>query len=92
MDFFSRILPTLLEYLFKGTFLNGWFRKQGSNAVFSHKEQMKDEERQVIDAKTVKVLKQRLWFKNYQHRNVFTSDGGSNEKLSLRLDVLKFQK
>ena len=28
----------------------------------------------------------------YQQRNVFTSNGGSNEKLSLKLAVPKFQK
>ena len=49
------------------------------------------QKRKIIEAKTVKVLKEHLWCKNYQQRNVFTSDGGSNAKLSLKLDVLKFQ-
>ena len=43
-------------------------------------------ERKLIEAKTVKILKilkECLWFKNYQQRNVFTSNGGSNEKLFL---------
>ena len=37
-------------------------------------------------------MKECLWFKNYQQRNVFTSNGGSNEKLSLKLAVPKFRK
>ena len=53
---------------------------------------MKYEKRKITEAKTVKVLKEPLWFKNYQQRNVFTSEGGSNEKRSLKLDVPKFQK
>ena len=61
--------------------MNGCFCKQGFNAVLSHKEQMKDERKKVIETKTVKVLKECLWFKYYQQRNVFTSNGGSNEKL-----------
>ena len=48
--------------------------------------------RKVIEAKTVKVLKERLWFKNYQQRNVFTTNRGSNEKPALKLAVTKFQK
>ena len=67
-------------------------REQGSNAVFNHKEQIKDEKKKVIEAKTVKVLKECLWFKNYQQINVFTSNGGSIAKLSLKLAVPKFQK
>ena len=51
---------------------------------------MKDEKQKVIEAKTVKILKVCLWFKNYQQRNAATSNGGSNEKLSLKLAVLKF--
>ena len=42
---------------------------------------MKDERKKVIETKTVKTLKECLWFKYYQQRNVFTSNGGSNEKL-----------
>ena len=53
---------------------------------------MRHEKRKITEAKTVKVLKEPLWFKNYQQRNVFTSEGGSNEKRSLKLDVPKFQK
>ena len=55
---------------------------------------MKDEKRKVTEAKTVKILKKSLWFKIYQQRNVFTSNGSSNEKvvmLSLKLPVPKFQ-
>ena len=48
--------------------------------------------RKVIEAKTVKVLKECLWFKNYQQRNVFTTNRGSNEKPALKLAVTKFQK
>ena len=48
--------------------------------------------RKVIEAKTVKVLKERLWFKNYQQRNVFTTNRGSNKKPALKLAVTKFQK
>ena len=48
--------------------------------------------KKVIDAKTVKVLKECLWFKNYQQINVFTSNGGSTAKVSLKLAVPKFQK
>ena len=47
---------------------------------------------QVIEVKTVKVLKECLWFKNYQQRNIFISNGGSNEKLSSKFAVPKFQK
>ena len=60
---------------------------RGSNAVLNHKEQMR-----AIKTKTVKVSKKCLWFKNYQQRNVFITNRGSNEKLSLKLAVLKFQK
>ena len=60
---------------------------RGSNAVLSHKEQMR-----AIEIKTVKVLKKCLWFTNYQQRNVFITNRGSNNKLSLKLAVLKFQK
>ena len=56
------------------------------------KDRSKMKKRKVIEAKTVKVFKECIWFKNYQQRNVFISDGGSNEKLSLKLAVLKFQK
>ena len=48
--------------------------------------------RKVTEAKTVKVLKECLWFKNYQQRNVFTTSRGSNEKPALKLAVTKFQK
>ena len=68
--------------------MNGWFRKQGFNAVLSHKEQMKDERKKVI----VKILKECQWFKYYQQRNVFTFNGGSNEKLYLKLAAPKFRK
>ena len=43
-------------------------------------------ERKLIEAKTakiLKILKECLWLKNYQQRNIFTSNGGRNEKLSL---------
>ena len=53
---------------------------------------MKGEKRKVIEAKTVKVLKECLWFKNYQQRNFFKSNGGNNEKLSSKFAVPKFQK
>ena len=54
---------------------------------------MKGEKKDAIEAKTFKVLKECLWFKNYQRRNVFTTNNrGSNEKLSLKLAVPKFQK
>ena len=46
----------------------------------------------VIEAKTVKVWSGGVCFKNYQQRNVFTSNGGSNSKLSLKLAVPKFEK
>ena len=52
---------------------------------------MKDQKK-AIEAKTVKLLKERPWFKNYMQRNVLTSNGGSNEKLSLKLAVPKFRK
>ena len=48
--------------------------------------------KEAIEAKTFKVLKECLWFKNYQQRNVFTTNRGSNEKLSLKLAVPEFQK
>ena len=48
-------------------------------------------QRKVIKVKTVNVLKECLWFKNYQQRNVFTSPGYSKEKFSLKLHVPKFQ-
>ena len=48
-------------------------------------------QRKVIKVKTVNVLKECLWFKNYQQRNVFTSPGDSKEKFSLKLHVPKFQ-
>ena len=53
---------------------------------------MNDEKSKVIEAKTVKVLKERLWLKNYQQRNVFTTNRGRNEKPALKLAVTKFQK
>ena len=37
-------------------------------------------------------MKEFLWLKNYQQRNVFKSNGGGNEKLSSKLAVPKFQK
>ena len=46
----------------------------------------------VIETKTVKVLKECLWFKNYHQRNVFTTNRGSNEEPALILAVTKFQK
>ena len=58
--------------------------------VTNNRSKMKKQK--VIEARTVKVLKECLWFKNYQQRNVFTSNEGSNEKLSLKLAVLKFKK
>ena len=48
-------------------------------------------QRKVIKVKTVNVLKECLWFKNYQQRNVFTSPGDSKEKFSLKLHVPKLQ-
>ena len=48
--------------------------------------------RKVTEAKTVKVLKECLWFENNQQRNVFTTNRCSNEKLALKLAVTKFQK
>ena len=53
---------------------------------------MKGEKRKVIEAKTVKVLKECLWLKNYQQRNFFTTNRRGNEKLSLKLAVPMFQK
>ena len=56
---------------------------------------MNDEKRKVIEAQTVEVLKELkecLWFKNYQQRNIFTTNRGSNEKPALKLAVTKFQK
>ena len=51
---------------------------------------MKDEKRRTfIEVKTIKVLK---ISQKKQQRNVFTSNGDSNEKLSLNLAVFKFQK
>ena len=60
---------------------------RGSNTVLNHKEQMR-----ATETKTLKVSKKCLWFKNYQQRKVFITNRGSNEKLSLKLVVLKFQK
>ena len=59
-------------------------------SVTNNRSKMKKQK--VIKDRAVKVLKQCLRFKNYQRRNVFTSNGGSNEKLSLKLAVLKFIK
>ena len=56
---------------------------------------MNDEKRKVIEAQTVEVLKELkecLWFKNYQQRNIFTTNRGSNEKPALKLAATKFQK
>ena len=39
-----------------------------------------------------KLLKEQLWFKNYQQRNIVTTNTGSNEKPVLKLAVTKFQK
>ena len=65
--------------------MNGWFLKQGFNVVLSDE----DHKNKDIEAKTVKILKECLWFKNYQQRNVFISNGGSNENLSLKLAAPK---
>ena len=46
----------------------------------------------VIEIKPIKVLKKCPWFKNYQQRNFFKSNGGNNEKLSSKFAVPKFQK
>ena len=46
----------------------------------------------VIEVKTVNLLREFLWLKNYQQRNVFKSNGGGNEKLFSKLTVPKFQK
>ena len=51
---------------------------------------MKDEKRKVIETKTVEVLKERLWLKNYKQRNIFKTNRGSNEKPALKLAVTKF--
>ena len=52
---------------------------------------MKDKKSKVIEAKTVKVLKECLQFKNYQQRSVLTTNRGRNEKPALKLAVTKFQ-
>ena len=56
------------------------------------KKQIKDEKKKVFEGKTVNVLKVCLKVKLYQQINVFTSNGDSNAKLSLKLAVPKFQK
>ena len=38
------------------------------------------------------ITKERLWLKNYQQRNVFTTNKDRNEKPALKLAVTKFQK
>ena len=48
-------------------------------------------QRKVSKVNTVNVLKECLWFKNYQQKNVFTSSGDSKEKFSSKLHVPKFQ-
>ena len=56
------------------------------------KKQMKDEKRKVIEAKTVKVLKECLWFKNYQQRNAFTTNAFTifSNNLSKNLPFLQY--
>ena len=92
MSSFTHFFFKNFAYFSGITILRNISEWQGSNAVLNHKEQMKDKKRKVIEAKTVKVLKECLWFKNYQQRNVFTTNRGSNEKPALKLAVTKFQK
>ena len=90
-DFFKFYLFFWNNY-FKEVFRMAGSLSRGLMLFSVTKNRWKIKKKKVIEAKTVKILKECLWLKNYQQRNVFTSNGDSNEKLSLKLAVPKFRK